>query len=130
MDTFRLFYTELTKPEFAPPPEVFGVVWSVIYPLIILAGIGLVIYAICGRVSPWLVGLFVANIIANLLFTPLELQFGLWAGTVDILIVLGTLLYLEYKIVSRSLLLFALLVPYTIWVSFATVLQVSLLVLN
>lgn len=130
MNSFRLFYQNLTKPAFAPAPEVFGVVWPVLYALILIAGILLVAYAVRGWLSPWLVGVFVANIVANVAFTPVELYFGLGAGTTVIVIVIATLLYLESQVLTRSPLIFILLVPYAIWVLFALVLQISLMILN
>ncbi|MEX2369321.1 MAG: TspO/MBR family protein [Candidatus Paceibacterota bacterium] len=130
MNEFRLFYESLTLPSFAPAPEVFGIAWAIVYPLIIIAGVYILVQAIRGRVSPWLFGIFVVNLFFNLLFTPLELEFGLFVGAIDILLVLGTLVYLEVKLWHKLPLAFWLLVPYLLWGAFATVLQLAILFLN
>jgi hypothetical protein len=57
-------------------------------------------------------------------------EFGLAVGTVVIFLVLGTLGYLLYRLYGRGWVIFSLLLPYFLWVSFATLLQVSLLILN
>jgi len=130
MNDFRIFYESLTLPSFAPAPEVFGIAWAIIYPLIIIAGVYILIQAIRGRVSPLLFGIFVVNLFFNLLFTPLELEFGLLVGTINILLVLGTLVYLEAKLWHKLPLAFWLLMPYLLWGAFATVLQLTILFLN
>lgn len=130
MNEFRTFYESLTQPGFAPAPEVFGLAWSIIYPLIVVAGIYIFLQAIKGRIPAWLTGVFIANLFFNLLFTPFELSFGLLAGTIIILAVVVTLVYLEWQLWFHSQLAFWLLLPYLLWVSFATVLQITLLFLN
>lgn len=130
MNEFRLFYENLIQPSFAPAPEVFGIAWSVIYPLIIIAGVYILIEAVRRNLPVWLFGMYVLNLFFNLLFTPLELEFGLLIGTVDILLVLTTLIWLEVGLWKSSSLSFSLLLPYLLWMIFAVVLQLTLLFLN
>ena len=130
MNEFRLFYEGLAQPAFAPAPEVFGIAWSIIYPLIAIAGIYLLVQTIRGNVSVGVFGFYIANLFFNLLFTPLELEFGLLVGSINILLMLGTLVYLEARLWSKLPIAFWLLVPYLLWGTFATVLQVTLLFLN
>lgn len=130
MNEFRTFYLDLAKPEFAPPPEMFGWVWSVVYPLIVVGGLILLVQAVRGKLSPWLFGLYAGNVILNLVFTPVTLWFGLASGSIVIMLVWGSLLYLEITLMLRSLALFLLFLPYLLWVTYATVLQMFLLVLN
>lgn len=130
MNEFRIFYESLNQPSFAPAPEVFGIAWGIIYPLIAIAGIIIFIQAIRNHIPVWLTGLFIANIFLNLLFTPLELSYGLLVGTIMILLVLSTLIALEWKLWSRSKSAFWLLLPYLLWGTFATVLQIDLLIRN
>jgi tryptophan-rich sensory protein len=70
------------------------------------------------------------NVVANLLFTPMFVSFGLLAGLITILVVLTTAVWLQMKTWSSAPLVFALLLPYTVGVSFALVLQASLVLLN
>jgi tryptophan-rich sensory protein len=125
------WYAMLAKPWFAPPAEVFGPVWSVLYVLIAVS-FGYVFWqAIRGR-WPWPVALlFLINLAANLAYTPL--QFGLRSNElalVDILVVLITIPLMMRAAWPRARWVAWLQVPYLLWVAFATVLQVSITWLN
>jgi len=124
------FYQQLAKPVIAPPADVFGLVWAILYVLIITAGVLIFLRAVRGRMSPVVFGVYAANIIANITFTAVLLSFGLVAGLINILIILATLVYIHYRTVRSDLLIFLLLLPYTAWVSFAFVLQAALIILN
>jgi benzodiazapine receptor len=130
MNQMSEIYTSLTKPTIAPQPEVFGIVWAVLYVLLALASILLVVRAVQARIDGWVVGVLFLNLVANILFTPMFTHFGLFAGFISIVVVLGTAAWLQVKTWPSIPLVFALLLPYTIWVSFALILQVSLLILN
>jgi len=125
------YYQSIVKPFFAPPEWVFGLAWGIIYPLIAIAFIYFVYLLYSGRTTRALLWVFLVNVVANLAFTPIQLGLQSTAlATVDILIVLGTLVFFEYKIYRQSKIIFYLLVPYLLWGSFATVLQTSILFLN
>lgn len=131
MENYGNYYAMIEKPWFAPAPEVFGIAWGIIYPLIIIAGLLLVYRWYQGSVPVKYVWVFAANIIANLAFTPLQLNFpDTWYATADIIIVLGTLAYLQCCFIRSERLLFLLLLPYLLWGAFATVLQVTIYWLN
>lgn len=125
------WYQSLIKPEWAPPAWLFGPVWTVLYAIIIIS-FGWVLYQAWQGKLPWLVVLpFVLNIIFNLLFTPL--QFGLQnnvLAAVDILLVLGTLIWAGVAIYPHLSWVALVNVPYFLWVSFATVLQLTITYLN
>ncbi len=140
--TTYTWYQTLIKPFWAPPGWIFGPVWSVLYVLIAIS-FGTVFYkTFTGKLS-WLVALpFALNIVFNLAFSPI--QFGLQnnlLAAVDILLVLGTLIWAIVAIVLASLKLSIigqpgilwiayLQIPYLLWVSFATVLQLTITYLN
>jgi len=131
MNDYSAFYQSLQKPFFAPPEWVFGVAWGIIYPLIAIAFIYFLFLLWKKEVPPTLLWVLLLNLAANILFTPILFGFkDLIFATVDILIVLVTLAYFEYKIFSSSKIIFALLLPYLLWGSFATVLQISITLLN
>ena len=129
--TYREWYASLEKPFFAPPEWLFGVAWGIIYPLIIFAFLWTLMRWRKGQLSGAFVLVFVANIIANLLFTPLLLVTrNNVVGFVSILAVLGTLLLLQVWAWKRSKAVFWALVPYLLWGSFATILQATVTLLN
>lgn len=127
----REWYAMLVKPEWAPPEWLFGPVWTVLYAMII-ASFGFVLWQCLRGQLPWRTFLpFGLNMVFNLLFSPL--QFGLRnniLASVDILLVLATLVWLLLSI--RPLVPWVAFVnlPYLIWVSFATVLQLTITWLN
>lgn len=128
---YPTFYSSIEKPFFAPEPWVFGLAWGIIYPLIAASFI-YALYLAWGRSVEWkVIGVFVLNLIANFAFTPLQLDFPnqLYA-TLDILVVVSTLAWLEWYFWTRSKVLFLLLLPYLLWGCFATILQVSIYWLN
>lgn len=131
MQTYAEFYESVHLPSFAPPAWVFGVAWGIIYPLITIAFVWLCILVIRKQAPRSLLWLLIANLIANFLFTPIQLGItALWPASIDILIILATLAALEYKVWKYSKLIFWLLVPYLLWGVFATVLQLTITATN
>jgi len=125
------WYNSLDKPSWTPEPATIGLIWQIIYPIIIIT-FGLVfVQAIRGKIG-WLVALpFAINLVANLIFTPI--QFGLLnlpLATVDILIVWGTILWLAVAIWPHYRWVAVAQVPYFVWVSLATTLQISITWMN
>ena len=121
----------LIKPTWSPPAWLFGPVWSVLY-VIITISFGSVFYKAFTKQIPWLVALpFALNLIFNLLFTPI--QFGLQnnlLAAIDILLVLGTLVWAMIAIWPHTRWITYAQIPYLLWVSFATALQLSITYLN
>lgn len=129
---YSTYYAMLEKPFFAPPEAWFGIAWSIIYPLIALAFVFLLKDHFSKKIKNHeLIPLFVLNLIGNALFTPVQLwlQSNILASFV-ILWVTVTLGIFMAKVYRESKLIFYLLVPYLVWVSFATVLQLTITWLN
>ncbi|MBP9748206.1 MAG: tryptophan-rich sensory protein [Candidatus Pacebacteria bacterium] len=133
MNTYN-WYSTLIKPTWSPPAWLFGPVWTVLYVIIALS-FGTVFYKAFTKQIPWIVALpFALNLLFNFFFTPL--QFGLknnLLASLDILLVLGTLVWALYAIwhVSPSLRWITYVnIPYLLWVTFATVLQLTITYLN
>ena len=125
------YYSMIERPFFAPPEWVFGLAWGIIYPLIAIAFIYLLFLAIQQRAPWWLLVLFAANIVGNVLFTPLQLGYPSWPwATLDIIFILVTLVALVWYVFRFSRMVAALLAPYLLWGAFATVLQITIYVMN
>lgn len=124
-------YMEWIQPSFAPPAWLFGPVWTILYILIAIS-FGYVAYLYYKKKISWVILLpFVLNLFFNILFTPI--QFGLsslWLATIDILLVLGTLIWSMAAIYPYAKWVTFINIPYALWVGFATVLQISIFVLN
>lgn len=131
MNNAYSWYSQLIKPSWSPPAWLFGPVWSFLYILIILS-FGKIFLMAWQKQVPYIVALpFVLNLVFNLAFTPL--QFGLQnnlLGAFDILFVLGTLIWGIIVIYPYSPFLSYIQIPYLLWVSFATLLQLTITYLN
>ena len=125
------WYSQLIKPSWAPPSYLFGPVWTVLYILITIS-FGRVFLLVARKSIPLMVALpFALNIVFNLAFTPL--QFGLKSNilaAIDILLVLGTLIWAMIAIYPHIRWITYIQIPYLLWVSFATVLQLTITFLN
>lgn len=125
------WYSQLIKPSFAPQSWIFGPVWSVLYVIIAITFIR-VFYLAFTKVIPGIIVIpFILNLFFNFSFTPL--QFGLqnnYLAAVDILLVLGTLIWAMIAIWPYSHSLSYAQIPYLLWVSFATILQLTITWMN
>lgn len=124
-------YTQLIKPSWAPPSWVFGPVWTVLYTIIFIS-FGMVLYRALTKQIPWIVALpFVLNLVFNFAFTPI--QFGLknnLLASIDIVLVLGTLVWALFSIWPYMRWVVYVNIPYLLWGTFATCLQLTITYLN
>lgn len=130
MNTYD-WYQQLIKPFWAPPSWLFGPAWTVLYILIAIS-FGKVFLMLWRKKITFLTALpFILNLAFNFAFTPI--QFGLknnLLAAVDILLVLGTLIWAMIAIYRHVRWITYIQIPYLLWVSFATVLQLTVTYLN
>lgn len=124
------FYAQLTRPGWAPPASVFGPVWTLLY---VLMGIAAwLVWRIRGfRAARSELSLFLVQLALNALWS--WLFFGWHRGAIafaDILVLWALIVATLIGFWRIAPLAGALLVPYLIWVSFASVLNCSLWQLN
>lgn len=126
-----MWYQTLIKPDWAPPSWLFGPVWTFLY-VIIAITFGKVFLLAFQKQLPLIVALpFALNLLFNFLFTPI--QFGLknnLLASIDILLVLGTLVWAMIAIYPHVKWVALANIPYLLWVLFATVLQLTITYLN
>jgi benzodiazapine receptor len=121
------WYASLDKPFFNPPSWVFGPTWTVLYVLIGLAG---------ARV--WLrqpassaMQIWFGQLVLNLAWSPAF--FGLQSPLLGLIVILClfaailTFIFTARRLDRAAALLF---LPYAAWVAFATLLNLSILILN
>lgn len=120
-------YADLQQPAFAPPPWLFGPVWTVLYLMIGIAGWWLWRAAGWGAALTW----WVVQLVLNLAWTPLFFAADLlgWAlvDIVALLVAVITTIALSWRPSRRAALM---LVPYLAWVGFATALNAAIWHLN
>lgn len=126
-----IWYATLNKPPFSPPNWIFGPVWTLLYFLM-----GVSFYLI------WKQGwakkkirtageYFLAQLALNFVWTPIF--FGLKSTLTALLVIIAlwiTIVLTMKKFYPLSKLSFYLLIPYLLWVSFATLLNAAIVVLN
>lgn len=125
------WYNTLAKPGWTPAPATIGLIWQILYP-VILVSFGFCFVQAFRRKVPWMVALpFAVNLVANLLFTPI--QFGLRSlplASIDILLVWGTIIWAAFAVWPYSRWVALAQLPYFVWVSTATILQLSITAMN
>ena len=129
-DTSSLWYRELIKPAWQPPSWLFGPVWTTLY--ILLAWSALIVWhRTSGGERSSLMGLYAFNGALNLAWTFIffQAQSPLWAG-IEIVMLWATILVMIVRAhpVSRAASL--MLVPYLIWVGFASALTWTIVAMN
>ncbi len=125
------WYNGLAKPSWTPSPPTIGLIWQILYPIIIVTFGFVFVQAFRGKLA-WVIALpFAINLVANLIFTPI--QFGmrnLTLASVDILIVWSTIIWSVVAVWPHYRWVALAQVPYFVWVSTATVLQLSITWMN
>lgn len=124
------WFAVLEKPALYPPPLVFPVVWSILY---VLMGVALALVASArGARGRWLaVAAFAVQLALNLAWSPvffvghrLTLALGI---IVALIVVLTITIALVWRVRRMAA---ALLLPYLVWVCFASLLNLQFLQLN
>ncbi len=125
------WYNGLAKPSWTPAPVTIGLIWTILYPIILVTFGFCFLQAFRGKI-PWITALlFAINLIANLVFTPI--QFGLRIlslASIDILLVWATIIWMAAAIWRHYRWVAVAQVPYFVSVSIATVLQLSITAMN
>ena len=129
--SFRDWYDALNKPGWTPEPATIGLIWQILYP-IILVSFAFVFVQAARKRMPWQVAVpFAVNLASNLIFTPI--QFGLRnlpLASIDILVVWASILWMSTAVWRYARWVAVVQIPYFVWVSIATVLQLSITWMN
>ncbi len=121
-------YNDLIKPTLSPPGIVFPIAWTIIY---LLIGISYTLLKEKGEVPKETKQLYYTQLIFNYLWTfiffvfRLRLLSVLWIIILDVLVIIMT-----YQFYKQNKLSGFLLIPYVLWLLFATYLNISIYFLN
>jgi len=125
------WYRQLNKPSWAPGEHVFGYVWTPLYIIILIVNVYVLKLLLSKQIGLAVALPFWLNLVFNLIYTPI--QFVLrnnYLASVDIILVLSTIIWSMLAIWPHSKLASLAFSPYLIWVCIATALQFSITLLN
>jgi len=128
MPAINSWYRDLNKPFFNPPNWVFGPVWTIIF---VLMGVSLYLVWNIGKKTVKAKKIFALQWVLNIFWTVIFFKFhSLLFAFIEILFLCVAIFWtiIEFYKVSRAAAY--LLLPYIVWVSFAAVLNLSILILN
>ena len=117
------WYLSLYKSAATPPGYVFGIVWSILYVMLALVGWQLYWGGVPEKTG-WLKFTFVVQLVLNWLWTPLF--FHLHLSGAALICLLAIVLFTTCFLVSarqQFRTLFWLMLPYWLWVCFASYLN-------
>lgn len=124
-------FSSLNKPWFAPPAIVFPIVWTILY---ILMGIST--YLVCEnntdrKFKKRACFIYLAQLLVNVLWTPLFFRFKLYLLSffwiILLIVLVGIMIVKFYKIKPLA---GYLQIPYILWLIFASILNFSIYLLN
>lgn len=123
------WYATLNKPFFSPPNYLFGPVWLILY---LMMGIALYLNWIKKtKQAKFNVRLFFIHLFFNAIWTPIF--FGaknLFLALIIILIIWALIVMMIFKFWKVNKVSSLLLIPYLVWVSFASLLNYFVWKLN
>lgn len=124
------WFAELVKPALYPPPATFGIVWTVLYIMLGVA-LAMILSARGARGRGAAVIVFVAQFLVNLAWSPVffgahQISAALVVITLlDVAAIVTTVLFWRVRPLAGALLL-----PYLVWILFATYLNFAFLQAN
>ncbi|WP_336651442.1 MULTISPECIES: TspO/MBR family protein [unclassified Leucobacter] len=134
------WYAEAHKAPWSPPNAVFGPVWSVLYALIALAG--WLIWRSGARsdapnAAPGVLRLFVTQLVLNALWTPVFFAgyplmgaAAWWVALAIMVALMASVILLGITAAPLSRIASWIMIPYLLWLIFATSLNVAVIALN
>jgi len=131
MEAIPNWYQTIEKPMFNPPNWIFGPVWTLLFTLM-----GIAMYLVFKKAWPkreakLALGFFTVHLVVNTMWSVIFFnwhELGLALAVIILMwLMIATSIYLFKKIQPLA---GWLLVPYILWVSFATILNASIWLLN
>ena len=110
-----LWYLSLNKSELNPPSYVFGIVWPILYVLMMISA-----YLAYNKIY----GIFLIQLAFNAAWSWLFFRFQMpLISLIDIYLLIALNLYITSLMYRENKLAFILFIPYVLWISFASYLN-------
>ncbi|MCT3308911.1 TspO/MBR family protein [Lactiplantibacillus pentosus] len=124
-------YNSLSLPVLSPPDWLFGIVWPILYALMAIAGYLIFYLATTQRERLMNTILFGTQLLLNFIWSIIFFsQSAYWWGLVVIIVLDLVVLMCLLQFYRSSRLAAGLMVPYFIWICFATYLTLGVALLN
>lgn len=129
IDSVQTWYTTLNRPFWTPPNWVFGPVWTTLY---VLMGTAAYLVSRSKKLGKtFVLWLFLAHLLVNLFWSiSFFAMQELLLPVIVIVFLLGLIVLLMRLFWRYSHIATYLMVPYLLWVSYATTLNIGILFLN
>ena len=117
-----LWYLSLNKSELNPPSYVFGIVWPILYVLMMISA-----YLAYKKIY----GIFLIQLVFNAAWSWLFFRFQMpLISLIDIYLLIALNLYITALMYRENKLAFILFIPYVLWISFASYLNLFIVINN
>ena len=117
-----LWYLSLNKSELNPPSYVFGIVWPILYVLMMISAY---------LASKKIYGVFLIQLSFNAAWSWLFFRFQMpLISLIDIYLLIALNLYITTLMYRENKLAFILFIPYVLWISFASYLNLFIVINN
>jgi benzodiazapine receptor len=117
-----LWYLSLNKSELNPPSYVFGIVWPILYVLMMISA-----YLAYKKIY----GVFLIQLSFNAGWSWLFFRFQMpLISLIDIYLLIALNLYITALMYRENKLAFILFIPYVLWISFASYLNLFIVINN
>ena len=117
-----LWYLSLNKSELNPPSYVFGIVWPILYVLMMISA-----YLTYKKIY----GIFLIQLAFNAAWSWLFFRFQMpLISLIDIYLLIALNLYIAALMYRENKLAFILFIPYVLWISFASYLNLFIVINN
>ena len=117
-----LWYISLNKSDLNPPSYVFGIVWPILYVLMMISA-----YLAHKRIYE----IFIIQLVFNAAWSWLFFKFQMpLISLIDIYLLIVLNLYITILMYRENKLAFILFIPYVLWISFASYLNLFIVINN
>ena len=124
------YQQDLQKPSWNPPNWVFGPVWTILYLMIGWSSV-LIVYAPSHPAKTAALGFYGAQLFLNWIYSPIFFHWrNLKLASIEIVAMFALICktMVEFQKINPTAAL--LLVPYALWVGFASILTITITALN
>ncbi|HEY4260476.1 MAG TPA: TspO/MBR family protein [Schlesneria sp.] len=125
------WYNHLAKPAWTPSPSTISLIWTLLYPVIFMTFGFVFVQVVRRKVATSVLWPFAINLVANLLFMPIFVGLqNIQLAALDIIVVWTTIIWCMVVIWPFYRWVALAQIPYFLWVATATILQLSIVMMN